>query len=306
MTRAEFYAHGKLLLTGEYFVLDGATALALPTRPGQHLKVGYSPEPGVLHWSSYEQGLHPWLEARFRLRDFELLSTTQKEEGQTLQNILRQVRKRNRGFLLKRQGVTVNTRLEFARDWGLGSSSTLISCLARWSGIDAFELQQATFGGSGYDIACATAEEPIFFQLHKGRPRVQAAGFYPPFAEHLYFVYLGRKQNSRQGIQTYRSVGEISASVHLRISTISRQLCETESFDHFCELLLEHEQLVAERIGLPRAQDLHFSDFPGLIKSLGAWGGDFVLAASPWSKKRTLEYFKEKGFDPVFRYSEMV
>ena len=29
---------------------------------------------------------------------------------------------------------------------------------------------------------------------------------------------------------------------------------------------------------MPRAQDLYFPDFKGVIKSLGAWGGDFVLA----------------------------
>ncbi len=34
-----FYSRGKLLLTGEYVVLDGALALALPTKFGQSLKV---------------------------------------------------------------------------------------------------------------------------------------------------------------------------------------------------------------------------------------------------------------------------
>jgi mevalonate kinase len=35
----QFYAPGKLLITGEYAVLDGAWALALPTRLGQTLTV---------------------------------------------------------------------------------------------------------------------------------------------------------------------------------------------------------------------------------------------------------------------------
>ena len=34
-----FYGHGKLLLTGEYAVLDGAKALSIPTRFGQSLEV---------------------------------------------------------------------------------------------------------------------------------------------------------------------------------------------------------------------------------------------------------------------------
>jgi len=32
---ASFYSNGKLLITGEYLVLDGAKALALPTKYGQ-------------------------------------------------------------------------------------------------------------------------------------------------------------------------------------------------------------------------------------------------------------------------------
>jgi hypothetical protein len=39
MATQTFYSNGKLLLTGEYVVLDGAEALALPTRFGQNLKV---------------------------------------------------------------------------------------------------------------------------------------------------------------------------------------------------------------------------------------------------------------------------
>ena len=41
-----FYAHGKLLITSEYLVLDGAEALALPTVYGQSLEVETIDEPG--------------------------------------------------------------------------------------------------------------------------------------------------------------------------------------------------------------------------------------------------------------------
>ena len=36
-----FYSNGKLLITGEYLVLDGAKALALPTKYGQYLTVEF-------------------------------------------------------------------------------------------------------------------------------------------------------------------------------------------------------------------------------------------------------------------------
>ena len=44
------------------------------------------------------------------------------------------------------------------------------------------------------------------------------------------------------------------------------------------------------------------SDYNGEIKSLGAWGGDFILAAGPTN---TPEYFSSKGFNTIIRYNEM-
>jgi len=46
-----------------------------------------------------------------------------------------------------------------------------------------------------------------------------------------------------------------------------------------------------------------FSDFSGSIKSLGAWGGDFVLVAH---SENPTAYFKEKGYEVIFSYHQMV
>ena len=54
-----FYSHGKLLLTGEYAVLDGALALALPTQYGQSLSIRPSTE-GSLLWKSLDDRNHCW------------------------------------------------------------------------------------------------------------------------------------------------------------------------------------------------------------------------------------------------------
>ena len=59
----------------------------------------------------------------------------------------------------------ITTKLTFPRAWGLGTSSTLISLIAQWAKCDPFELLFEAFGGSGYDIACATANSPISYQL---------------------------------------------------------------------------------------------------------------------------------------------
>lgn len=49
--RLKYYSHEKLLKSGEYAVLKGALALALPTRQGQWLFIEEGPVNGELHYS---------------------------------------------------------------------------------------------------------------------------------------------------------------------------------------------------------------------------------------------------------------
>jgi mevalonate kinase len=57
-----FYSNGKLLLTGEYLVLEGATALAVPTKFGQDLSVEKIKEPQLI-WGSFTNTGDCWFEA---------------------------------------------------------------------------------------------------------------------------------------------------------------------------------------------------------------------------------------------------
>ena len=52
---------------------------------------------------------------------------------------------------------------------------------------------------TGYD-----ARMSIIFQRENGKPAHQEVDFKPPFSEQLYFVYLEKKQNSREGIDLYK------------------------------------------------------------------------------------------------------
>ena len=56
--------------------------------------------------------------------------------------------------------------------------------------MDKFELLQKTFGGSGYDIACAQSLGPITYEVQSRGPRWEASEFNPHFRDNLYFVYL--------------------------------------------------------------------------------------------------------------------
>jgi hypothetical protein len=42
------------------------------------------------------------------------------------------------------------------------------------------------------------------------------------------------------------------------------------------------------------------------MKSLGAWGGDFILATSDRSAKETWAYFNQKGYSVCFQYDEII
>lgn len=295
--------NGKLLLTGEYFVLDGALALAVPTQLGQQLIVKKNTTT-LLYWRSLNVKQQEWFAATFSLRDFSVYNTTDTATAERLQQILRALRQQRPDFIA--EGYDVITQLEFPRLWGLGTSSTLIYTLARWAAVDPYQLLAATFGGSGYDIACAGVQQPIFYQKTDSHPQVESVDFNPPFAAQLHFVYLEKKQNSRSGIQRYRARAKGNDDWVTEISALTRAVVTATQLSEFAELLLQHEQLVAKAIELPRAQDLYFTDFPGVIKSLGAWGGDFVLAVSDLPTAQVQRYFYQKGYSTVISYRDTV
>ena len=302
----ETRASGKLLLTGEYFVLDGALALALPLRFGQTLRVLPNDTPGQLSWTSIDADGEAWFEASFELPGLAPVGSSDDKTAATLAAILRACRTQQPDFLSRERGMAVQTQNDFPRQWGLGTSSTLIAALGRWSGADPYRVLFDTLGGSGYDIACAYAEGPILYRLSGRTPEVLPARFSPAFSNALYFVYLGKKQDSRSGIRRYRDQVAGDGRLIGAVSALTERFLAANSIAELEAVVREHEMLVGQALGLPRAKDLYFSDFWGEIKSLGAWGGDFVLAGSTRAEAETRAYFAEKGFDTVLRWGEMI
>lgn len=299
-------ARGKLLLTGEYAVLDGAQALAIPVRFGQTLEVAAAMDAEKLHWESIDEQGVTWFKAVFSLPALELLETTSSFTAERLHGILAACRKQNPEFLTDATGLQVRTRTDFPRRWGLGTSSTLIAALARWAGADPYAVLFDTFGGSGYDIACAFAEGPLVYRLIDQQPYVQPVHFAPAFAARLCFVFLGKKQNSREGIQRYRERAQGNPDFIEKITALTQRAVQAETLVDFSAVMHEHEQLISQTLDLPRAQDLYFPDFPGVVKSLGAWGGDFVLAMSAQDPASVAGYFLKKGFSTCLAYHDMV
>jgi mevalonate kinase len=304
-----YYGHGKLLLTGEYFILDGAHSVALPTNLGQTLSVKYNRSSSPkLYWKSYDSTGKCWFEASYDLWRFNCLDND-SEEAATLSDILRAAREQNVHFLRDEVDVVVETRLEFPLGWGLGSSSTLIYNIAQWAYVSPFDLLEKTFGGSGYDIACAQSVGPITYEIKAHGPRWEAVEFNPHFRNQIYFVYLNEKQNTRESISRYKELvtnNDFKLDMCSKIDIISDKILNCIDFKEFEELIFEHESIISNALDLPRIKDKEFSDFWGSVKSLGAWGGDFVMVSSDKSPLVTKEYFKNKGFDQILSFDELI
>ena len=307
--RSPSYSNGKLLLTAEYVVLDGAKALAIPTQFGQSLQIVALDEP-IIHWKSLDENNKVWFECALETKTLKLINSSyfslqqnvQENTAETLQSILIETQKLNPSFLNEQTGVSVVTKLTFPTNWGLGSSSTLINNIANWANVDAYELLKKTFGGSGYDIACAKHNTPIIYQLKNDNPIINKIDFDPVFKNQLFFIHLNKKQNSRKGIERYKKNRDSIKSEITDISLITDEIIKTSNLNEFENLIAKHEQIISNIIKLKPIQQSFFKDYFGQIKSLGAWGGDFILATG---NENTPQYFIEKGFKNVIPYNQM-
>ncbi|MBO3099627.1 GYDIA family GHMP kinase [Gelidibacter pelagius] len=302
MNPQKFYSNGKLLITGEYLVLDGALALAIPTKYGQSLTVEPFEE-SLVKWESFDADGKLWFETEIlKHHGFQSAKAVDDSIANRLLQILKATKNQNPIFLMGETGLKVKTQLDFPRNWGLGTSSTLINNIAQWATIDPYKLLEDTFGGSGYDIACAMHNVPITYQLEQNGRTVIERNFNPAFKEHLYFVFLNKKQNSRDGIATYQQNKNNTNQALSEINAITNDMLSCTSLEAFQFLMQCHESIISKIIKQQPVKESLFRDFKGSIKSLGAWGGDFVLAAS---EDQPEAYFKERGFDIIIPYVDM-
>ena len=310
-----FYSNGKLLLTAEYAVLDGAVALALPTKYGQSLTI----QPSLnykLKWKSLDHNKNVWFEGEFIFEqvcfpfvyDHSQTLEDRSEASKRLLNILYSANQLNNDFLSdfldSGKGLQIITQIDFPKDWGLGTSSTLINNIADWAQVDAYELLRLTFGGSGYDIACAQYNSPLTYTLSKASRVITPIQFDPDFKDQLYFVYLNKKQNSRDSITHYKENKHQIDTFIPEINAITHDIIDCKTLSDFAVLITAHELLISSLIKTPRVKETLFPDYDGAIKSLGGWGGDFILVTS--EEKHPKAYFESKGYNTIIPYSDMV
>ena len=296
----EIYSSGKVLLTGEYVILNGALSLASPTKFGQHLKFEEN-QSNLINWKSFNYDGNIWFECSIKNENLEIKSTSSKKISNTLIKIINHIRDYNPSFL-KENGSDILTNLTFDKNWGLGSSSTLISNLAKLSGVDPYILNNKIFSGSGYDIACADSISPIVYQLNKDQKTIDEVSFKPSFYEKIYFIYLNNKQSSISEIENYNK-NRASDSIIKEISNITSTILKCNSIEEFNKLIVSHELIISKLISKSTVKETLFKDFNGSIKSLGAWGGDMIMATSYDDPNK---YFREKGYSTILKFDELL
>lgn len=298
-----FYSNGKLLITGEYLVLDGAKALALPTKFGQNLIIEENNNQEI-KWKSFDADGSIWFKETILFSEIISNVPFEKESVKnTLITILREAYQMNPNVISNSEGLIVSTQLTFPKKWGLGTSSTLINNIAQWFNIDAFTLLKNSFGGSGYDIACAQNNSSILYHLEQGKPIVEETNFNPTFTENIFFVYLNQKQNSKSAIASYKEKrNDLEASKKI-INQLTQSILNAKDENTFAEALEKHEKEMSSVLQTKTVKESLFPDFDGTIKSLGAWGGDFIMAVS---KENPRAYFQSKGYKTILEYSDMI
>ena len=299
----KYSSNGKILLTSEYLVLDGAKALALPSKFSQSLEVNQTEKKNKIKWTSHDYNGEVWFNETFIISENNFSYEGNNKFSDKLVTIFKAIKKLNKSIFTD-LGVDFKTRLEFSKDWGLGTSSTLINNLSLWAKINPYGLLDLTFNGSGYDIACCDKFNPIVYQKTKDKRIIEDSDFNPSFKENLFFIYLGNKQNTSEAIKNYRSHKNEIKNIIPRINSICSSIIKSNTLAEFEKLILEHEKIISKAINVDPINNKLFKDYHnGVIKSLGAWGGDFILVTG---NKQNMKYFTEKGYNEIIPYKDLV
>lgn len=289
------------MLTSEYFAVDGALVLAVPTKLGQEFFFEEKQDgKSLVFWEAYHQN-KLWLKAVIDYKNWQILETNITSSAAFILKTLRNVQNVSETKFKNTDTYFLRTNLQFPPDYGLGSSSTLMNNLAEWSEIDPFHLNSISLGGSGYDIAVAHAKSAVLFQ-NKPEIHFEKVNFNPEFKNELIFIHLNQKQDSREAINLYKSKLK-SQNLIDEFSDLTKKILLCNELQNFSEIMMLHEQKISDFIEIPTVKTRFFADCPSFVKSLGAWGGDFVMSSKFHGFK---DYFWDKGFRTIFNWKDLI
>lgn len=280
--------------------------MAVPLNFGQNLDVDEN-EQGFISWQSHANDGSIWFSGKYNLRGFDIIESSNPDIAKHPQRLLNAAKTLNPDFCSSSSGCNVISTLNYPLLWGLGSSSTLIAAVAGWAGIDPFELHFKVSKGSGYDIACAISNGPVIYTLRGNKPEFERITFSPSFADQIYFVYQGNKQDSAEGIQKYRyRNSNPDIKIINSANSLTDKMLQSRTLHDFEQIICEHELLISRLLDAPSIRQTTFSDLPGEVKSLGTWGGDFCMLTWHDDPATFSAYLKSKGLEIGFNFNDIV
>ena len=298
----KFKSNGKLLITSEYLVMKGAMALAIPAKLDQELNV-ISTNSDFVNWKSFNKDNQIWYEEKFFLDKGTLIYHGKKNKmSDLIVRLFDYIHKFNKPE--KSIGNEFIWKINFNINWGLGSSSTLINNLSKWAKVNPYKLLFSVFNGSGYDIACCDKSNPIIFQKKDNYLSVSDTTFKPNFLNNLFLIFLNKKQDTQKSVQNFLETDQSLSEEINQINEIVDEIESVKDITTFESLIERHEKIIANILQMPTIQNDKFPDYNnGVIKSLGSWGGDFVLATGD---EKSVDYFEEKGFNTIRKISDLL
>ena len=298
----KFKSNGKLLITSEYLVMKGAMALAIPAKLDQELNV-ISTNSDFVNWKSFNKDNQIWYEEKFFLDKGTLIYHGKKNKmSDLIVRLFDYIHKFNKPE--KSIGNEFIWKINFNINWGLGSSSTLINNLSKWAKVNPYKLLFSVFNGSGYDIACCDKSNPIIFQKKDDYLSVSDTTFNPNFLNNIFLIFLNKKQDTQKSVQNFLETDQSLSEGINQINEIVHEIENVKDITTFESLIERHEKIIANILQMPTIQNEKFPDYNnGVIKSLGSWGGDFVLATGD---EKSVDYFEEKGFNTIRKISDLL
>ena len=293
----KFYASGKLLLFGEYLVLRGAECLAMPLKYGQTLKVATRADKDISWIARSNETI--WFTAHFS-KELVIINTSNSEIANRLRDLMIFLKSQQSSSF--ESGIDFETQTNFPPEWGFGTSSTLVSLLAQWSGANPYQILDASFGGSGYDVACATANSLILYKAVNRK--IQSVDLAKAITSKILFVYSGKKQETNPEVKRFNTLEIRSETIEKMNQIISKALNSAE-IQTFEEAMNESEAMLSQILNQARIKQEKFSNYPFAIKSLGAWGGDFFMATYR-NESEARDYFENLGYTVQFNYDELI
>ena len=122
------------------------------------------------------------------------------------------------------------------------------------------------------------------------------------YPRYYFFIIQNKKQSSKSAISNYITKRHRVNKIVSEIDQITKDALVVKEGREFALLMEKHQVIMSNVLETETVKEMLFPDFKGVIKSLGAWGGDFVMLLF---KENPKNYFIEKGYTTILTYNEL-